>query len=127
MKRRTRPNKFTFPFLLKACSQLSDLQREKQIQAEVVKNGVDSDVYIQNTLYVSMGLVRRLPMPAGCLMECALGRWYLRIRLSLELGNLNVGKWVHSQVIVKGLVVNLQLGTTLLNMYSKCGVIDLAL
>ena len=44
-----------------------------------------------------------------------------------ELGNLNVGKWVHSQVIVKGLVVNLQLGTALLNMYSKCGVIDLAL
>ncbi|KAJ8616169.1 hypothetical protein MRB53_035541 [Persea americana] len=44
-----------------------------------------------------------------------------------ELGNLNVGKWVHSQVIVKGLVVNLQLGTVLLNMYSKCGVIDLAL
>ncbi|XXG50448.1 hypothetical protein AAC387_Pa02g4454 [Persea americana] len=44
-----------------------------------------------------------------------------------ELGNLNVGKWVHSQVIVKGLVVNLQPGIALLNMYSKCGVIDLAL
>ena len=44
-----------------------------------------------------------------------------------ELGNLNVGEWVHSQVIVKGLVVNLQLGIALLNMYSKCGVIDLAL
>ncbi|XXG46588.1 hypothetical protein AAC387_Pa02g1397 [Persea americana] len=44
-----------------------------------------------------------------------------------ELGNLNVGKWVHSQVIVKGLVVNLQLGIALLNVYSKCGVIDLAL
>ncbi|KAJ8643881.1 hypothetical protein MRB53_005629 [Persea americana] len=44
-----------------------------------------------------------------------------------ELGNLNVGKWVHSKVIAKGLVVNLQLGIALLNMYSKCGVIDLAL
>ncbi|KAJ8646494.1 hypothetical protein MRB53_008242 [Persea americana] len=50
MKRRTRPNKLTFLFLLKACSQLSDLQRGKQIQVDVVKNGVDSDIYIQNTL-----------------------------------------------------------------------------
>ncbi|KAJ8646232.1 hypothetical protein MRB53_007980 [Persea americana] len=50
MKRRTRPNKLTLPFLLEACSQLLDLRRGKQIQANVVKNGVDSDIYIHNTL-----------------------------------------------------------------------------
>lgn len=37
------------------------------------------------------------------------------------LGNLSLGKWVHSQVIEKGLVVNCELGTSLVDMYAKCG------
>lgn len=37
------------------------------------------------------------------------------------LGNLSLGKWVHSQVIEKGLTVNTQLGTSLVDMYAKCG------
>ncbi|KAL6994213.1 AAA ATPase, partial [Sarracenia purpurea var. burkii] len=38
-----------------------------------------------------------------------------------EVGNLSLGKWVHSQVIGKGLTVNCELGTSLVDMYSKCG------
>lgn len=37
------------------------------------------------------------------------------------LGNLSLGKWVHSQVIEKGLIVNCKLGTSLVDMYAKCG------
>ncbi|XP_068637807.1 pentatricopeptide repeat-containing protein At2g36730 [Aristolochia californica] len=44
------PNKFTFPFLLKACSRTQDFEVGRQVQAEIVKNGIDSDVYVQNTL-----------------------------------------------------------------------------
>ncbi|XXG42311.1 hypothetical protein AAC387_Pa01g2625 [Persea americana] len=166
MKKRTRPNKLTFPFLLKACSQLSDLQRGKQIQAAVVKNGVDSDIYIQNTLirfygscketsdarsvldgmcfrtvvswnsiisgYVENSLtdhecISLFAQMRGCGFMPDETTMVILLSACAKLGNLNVGKWVHSQVIVKVLVVNLQLGTALLNMYSKCGVIDLAL
>ncbi|XXG62147.1 hypothetical protein AAC387_Pa05g0571 [Persea americana] len=165
MKRRTRPNKLTFPFFLKACSQLSDLQHGKRIQVDVVKNGVDSEIYIQNTLirfygsckeisdtrrvfdgmcfrtvvswnsiifgYVKNSLTDECISLFAQMRGCGFTPDEITIVVLLsvcaELGNLNVGKWVYSQVIVKVLVVNLQLGTALLNMYSTCGVIDLAL
>eukprot|EP00268_Persea_americana_P027306 TRINITY_DN26716_c0_g1_i4.p1 TRINITY_DN26716_c0_g1~~TRINITY_DN26716_c0_g1_i4.p1 ORF type:complete len:424 (-),score=64.94 TRINITY_DN26716_c0_g1_i4:137-1408(-) len=164
-KRRTRPNKLTFLFLLKAYSLLSDLQCRKQIQADVVKNGVDSDIYIQNTLirfygsckeisdarqvfdvmcfrtvvswnsilsgYVENSLtdecISLFAQMRGCGFTPDETTMVVLLSACAERGNLNVGKWVHFQVIVKGLLVNLQLGTALLNMYSKCGVIDLAL
>lgn len=44
----------------------------------------------------------------------------------VELGNLSLGKWVHSQVIEKGMLVNCQLGTALVDMYGKCGDVNYA-
>ncbi|XP_020554840.1 pentatricopeptide repeat-containing protein At2g36730 isoform X1 [Sesamum indicum] len=43
-----------------------------------------------------------------------------------ELGNLSLGKWIHSQVLEKGMVVNCQLGTALVDMYGKCGDVNYA-
>ncbi|XP_027163290.1 pentatricopeptide repeat-containing protein At2g36730 [Coffea eugenioides] len=43
-----------------------------------------------------------------------------------EMGNLSLGKWIHSQVIVTAMVVNCQLGTALVDMYGKCGIVDYA-
>ncbi|KAG9154670.1 hypothetical protein Leryth_025280 [Lithospermum erythrorhizon] len=43
-----------------------------------------------------------------------------------EVGNLSRGRWVHSQVIVNGMVVNVQLGTSMVDMYGKCGAVDYA-
>ncbi|KAG8384694.1 hypothetical protein BUALT_Bualt04G0144600 [Buddleja alternifolia] len=43
-----------------------------------------------------------------------------------ELGNLSLGKWVHSQIIEKNMVVNCQLGTALVDMYGKCGDVNYA-
>ncbi|KAL8475692.1 hypothetical protein ACS0TY_028381 [Phlomoides rotata] len=43
-----------------------------------------------------------------------------------ELGNLSLGKLIHSQVIAKGMVVNCQLGTALVDMYGKCGDVNYA-
>ena len=40
-----------------------------------------------------------------------------------ELGNLSLGKCVHSQVIARGLVLNRQLGTSLVDMYAKSGAL----
>ncbi|XXG75836.1 hypothetical protein AAC387_Pa08g0322 [Persea americana] len=141
MKRRTRPNKLTFPFLLKACSQLSDLQHGKQIQADVVKNGVNSEIYIQNTLirfygsckeisdacrvfdgmcfrtvvswnsiisrYVENSLtdecISLFAQMRGCGFTPDETTMVILLSACAELGNQNVGKWVHSQVIVKSL------------------------
>ncbi|OVA13259.1 Pentatricopeptide repeat [Macleaya cordata] len=43
------PNKFTYPFLLKASAGLLDLNLGKQIHGSVIKVGFDTDPYVQNT------------------------------------------------------------------------------
>ncbi|KAJ0988298.1 hypothetical protein J5N97_006654 [Dioscorea zingiberensis] len=45
---------------------------------------------------------------------------------SAETGGLRLGRWVHSQIVCKGLEINHQLGTALVNMYAKCGAIGYA-
>ncbi|TXG57556.1 hypothetical protein EZV62_015385 [Acer yangbiense] len=44
----------------------------------------------------------------------------------IKLGNLSLGKWIHSQMIERGMVLNYQLGTTLVDMYMKCGAVGYA-
>ncbi|XP_068658036.1 pentatricopeptide repeat-containing protein At4g21065-like [Aristolochia californica] len=44
------PNKFTFPFLLKASASLDDYNLIKKIHGNVVKFGFSDDLYVQNTL-----------------------------------------------------------------------------
>lgn len=41
-----------------------------------------------------------------------------------QLGALESGRWVHSYVVNNGMRVNVQLGTALVDMYSKCGSLD---
>ncbi|OVA12429.1 Pentatricopeptide repeat [Macleaya cordata] len=44
------PDKFTYPFVLKACSSLSSIDEGQQIHAQILKTGFGSDVYVQNSL-----------------------------------------------------------------------------
>ncbi|KAI3784837.1 hypothetical protein L1987_43943 [Smallanthus sonchifolius] len=43
-----------------------------------------------------------------------------------ELGNLTMGKCVHTLLIEKGFELSCQLGTALVNMYAKCGALNWA-
>ena len=52
------PDKHTFPFLLKACAYVFALSEGRQAHAHIVKRGLDSDVYVGNSLihlYASCG------------------------------------------------------------------------
>ncbi|XP_057958576.1 pentatricopeptide repeat-containing protein At4g21065-like [Malania oleifera] len=44
------PNKFTYPFVLKACAGIGDLNLGQQAHGSVLKFGFDTDIYVQNTL-----------------------------------------------------------------------------
>eukprot|EP01018_Ginkgo_biloba_P030840 Gb_14956 [translate_table: standard] len=46
----TQADKFTFPFVLKACASLSALQVGKEIHCHIIRNGFESDVYVGNAL-----------------------------------------------------------------------------
>ncbi|XP_073119917.1 pentatricopeptide repeat-containing protein At2g36730 [Henckelia pumila] len=43
-----------------------------------------------------------------------------------ELGNLSMGKWIHSRVISRCIMINCQLGTALVDMYGKSGDVNYA-
>ncbi|XP_068314329.1 pentatricopeptide repeat-containing protein At4g21065-like [Pyrus communis] len=43
------PNKFTYPFVLKACAGIGDLNLGKSVHGSVVKFGFDDDVHVCNT------------------------------------------------------------------------------
>ncbi|XP_059658131.1 pentatricopeptide repeat-containing protein At4g21065-like [Cornus florida] len=52
------PNKFTYPFVLKACAGIGSLNLGKQVHGSVVKIGFDTDLHVQNTMvhmYCSCG------------------------------------------------------------------------
>lgn len=44
------PNKFTYPFVLKACAGLAHLNLGKSVHGSVVKFGFDDDLHVQNTM-----------------------------------------------------------------------------
>lgn len=43
-----------------------------------------------------------------------------------ELGYLSLGRWVHSQLILRGMFLSCQLGTALVDMYAKSGALGYA-
>ncbi|KAJ8616734.1 hypothetical protein MRB53_036106 [Persea americana] len=62
------PDKYTFPFVTKACSLLHAIEEGQQIHARVLKAGLCTDVYIGNTLihmYASLGYTEQ----AFCLFD----------------------------------------------------------
>ncbi|KAK1562554.1 hypothetical protein Q3G72_013938 [Acer saccharum] len=165
MKRRgVRPNKLTFPFLVKACAESFALEEGKQIHVEVVKCGLACDVYVNNNLvhfywsckkvmdahkvFNEMGersVVSWNAVITACVESCWLGDaigYFVKMMdfvfepdettmvvvlfAGIKLGNLSLEKWIHSQMIERGMVLNYQLGTALVDMYTKCGAVGYA-
>ncbi|XP_017240484.2 pentatricopeptide repeat-containing protein At2g36730 [Daucus carota subsp. sativus] len=160
----TKPDHMTYPYLFKACSTLSSFREGRQIHADVLKHGLDCDVYVLNNLIHFHGscgemgfacqlfdeMVERTVVSWNSIISACVenslfsdGIEYFRrmrdlgyecdettmvIMLSgcAEIGNLSLGKWIHTQVIGRGLVVNCRLGTALVDMYAKCGAVDLS-
>ncbi|XP_010246108.1 PREDICTED: pentatricopeptide repeat-containing protein At3g12770 [Nelumbo nucifera] len=59
---RMNPDRFTFPYVLKACSSLSDLRMGFRIHAQIFRHGFESDVFVQNglvALYAKCGEISR--------------------------------------------------------------------
>ncbi|PIA62701.1 hypothetical protein AQUCO_00200609v1 [Aquilegia coerulea] len=59
----------------------------------------------------------------GCGFEPDSTTMVILLSACAELGNLSLGRWIHCQVIEKGLLMNCQLGTALVDMYAKCGAL----
>ncbi|KAK2994626.1 hypothetical protein RJ640_025680 [Escallonia rubra] len=158
------PNELTYPFLFKACAALLALEEGRQVQSDVLKRGLGSNIYVQNTLIHFYGscsktvdarlvfdemLIRTVVSWNSIISACVESSQFcdavgllgnmrdgghepdettmvILLSACAELGNLSLGRWIHSQVIEKGLIVNCKLGTALVDMYAKCGAVDYA-
>eukprot|EP01018_Ginkgo_biloba_P020119 Gb_16017 [translate_table: standard] len=158
------PGNFTFPFVLKACTGLSALKEGKMIHDHVVKTGLESDVFVGNSLvamYAKCGSIDVARHIFDKMSERTVVSWNTMIagyaqsghaNKALEMYNqmllagikpnvvtiasvlpacghladLKQGKWIHDYLIRSGLESDFIVGTALIDMYAKCGCADFA-
>ncbi|MQL87602.1 hypothetical protein Taro_020152 [Colocasia esculenta] len=158
------PDKFAFPFALKACAGLSDLRWGRLVHQHSICVGCGRDLFIDSALvdmYAKCGhvadarvvfdnmwqrdLVSWTAMIAGYAHNgyCAEALdffWLMRQsgvqanRVGLlsvllacsRLGAVKRGEWFHNFAIQTGYESDLQVSTAVIDMYAKCGSLDLA-
>lgn len=159
-----RPNEFTFPCVLKACSRLEALGEGEQIHAQILKLGFRSEGFVGNALIHMYGRCGAIKV-AGELFDRMTDRGFLAwnsmfagysktgnwtdvtklFRQMLESGvqfnevamisvltacarlaDFELGKQVGDYIEANGLRRNTTLITCLVDMYAKCGHLDLA-
>ncbi|KAH7836554.1 hypothetical protein Vadar_002862 [Vaccinium darrowii] len=156
------PNHYTFPFVLKALSDLRDLKQGQCVHTQIFKLGQLNDIYVQNSLlnvYASSGsmdLCRKVfdEMPKRDVVSWTVmitgyreaGRFddalnafermqYVGVQpnqvtmvnaLSAcsSSGALDVGIRIHGFIKRNGWELDVILGTSLIDMYGKCGRIE---
>lgn len=161
---RLRPDKFAFPFVLKSCAGLSDLQLGKLVHQHLVCCGCHSDLFVIAALvnmYTKCGNVEDARLVFDKMSVRDLVSWTSMIsgyahngynsetlsffdlmrdsgvkpnRVSIlsvllacsNLGALRKGEWFHSFVIQTGFQSDVLVATAVMDMYAKCGSLDLA-
>ncbi|KAK4834430.1 hypothetical protein QYF36_022484 [Acer negundo] len=109
-RRGVRPNKLTFPFLVKACTKSFALK--------------EGNRYMWSCWFGdAVGYFVKM-IDFG--FEPDETKMVVMISVCIKLENLSLGKWIHLQVIERGMVLNHQLGTTLVDMYTKGGAVGYA-
>ncbi|KAL2507920.1 Pentatricopeptide repeat-containing protein [Forsythia ovata] len=157
-----KPDKFTYPFVVKACGHCSMLGVGGSVHSMILKAGFGLDLHVNNTLlrvYGACGVIefsRRVfdemterdvvswssmiavyvdcKRPLGALlvfqeMKIVNEKPNLVTLVSLlaactNLLNIRQGKSIHSYILISGIKLHVALGTALLNMYAKCGLIE---
>ncbi|OVA10086.1 Pentatricopeptide repeat [Macleaya cordata] len=61
------PNSYTFPFLLKSCTQFPGTQEGKQIHTNVLKKGLEPDPFVHTSLINMYARNGALAVARGCL------------------------------------------------------------
>ncbi|XAR65137.1 hypothetical protein NMG60_11009116 [Bertholletia excelsa] len=95
------PDKHTFPFVLKACAYLFALREGKQAHAQVLKLGLDSDVYVNNSLihfYASCGWLDDARDVFEKMPERSVVSWNVMIDALVQLGEFETAIKLFSEM-----------------------------
>ncbi|XP_062216857.1 pentatricopeptide repeat-containing protein At4g35130, chloroplastic-like [Phragmites australis] len=160
-----RPDRFTFPIVVKCCARVGGLDEGRAVHAAVIKLGLGDDVYTGNSLvafYDKLGLVGDAEsvfdgMPVRDIVswntmvdgyvsngmgELALACFQeMNDALQVQHDSIGIlaalaacclesalmqGREIHGYVIRHGLEQDVKVGTSLLDMYCKCGEVTSA-
>ncbi|KAJ7536751.1 hypothetical protein O6H91_12G081800 [Diphasiastrum complanatum] len=155
------PDTVTFVGVLKACASIKALEEGKLVHAQVIKNGIESNIFVRSCLvdmYIKCGCIDEAhkvfkkfrvhdvitwsAMILGFVKfgqgEKALESFQQMLQEQVEPDNITYvavlnacasqaafqeGRLVHAQVIRQGLDSDMFVGSSLVDMYSKCGSI----
>eukprot|EP01018_Ginkgo_biloba_P034183 Gb_33070 [translate_table: standard] len=158
------PDKFTFPFVLKACASLSNIEEGKEIHDHVFRAGLGSDVFVENSLvamYAKCGSIEMARQLFDKMSERNVVSWSAMIagyaqnghpkeamvlfhRMQLEnvkpnrvtivsvlpacadLAGLQEGKDIHDYAVRNGYDSDISVQNALVDMYSKCRHVKIA-
>ncbi|KAJ8562174.1 hypothetical protein K7X08_011465 [Anisodus acutangulus] len=162
-KERIFSNNYTYPFVLKALSDLKELKLGQSVHTHIVKSGYyDNDIYVQNSLlnlYASCGEIEVCHQLFDEMPQRDVVSWTVLImgysycgrygdalvvfekmrnagvapnRVTMvnalsacaNFGSLDIGVWIHDYIRRSGWEMDVILGTSLIDMYGKCGRIE---
>ncbi|EPS62011.1 hypothetical protein M569_12781, partial [Genlisea aurea] len=114
------PDRFTFPFLIRACRGLLDLQLGKQVHGHVFKHGLVKNVMVENSLldmYVKCDAIADGHSVFDRMSERDVVCWN-----SLISGNMKLGRLRTAGALFEGMPVrNTVSWTTMISGYAKAG------
>ncbi|KAK4493358.1 hypothetical protein RD792_017747 [Penstemon davidsonii] len=108
-----REDKFTFPFLIKACTAVFGSDEAKKVHPRIIKLGFYADIYVCNALIIMYAKVLGIRPDRFSLVRVIGG-------CALEQ-NLLSGKEVFAQEIRNRLEFDSMIQSSLINMFGKCG------
>ncbi|XAR63991.1 hypothetical protein NMG60_11024169 [Bertholletia excelsa] len=107
LRRRLRPNNFTYPVVIKACVESSKTKFGIVVHAQVVKCGFEYDTYIQSSL-IHLYAIRKDLQAAGQLFAiCSrtdLGSWNSMIDCYVKSGEMELAQAVFDQMVVRDVI-----------------------
>ncbi|XP_077236342.1 pentatricopeptide repeat-containing protein At1g11290, chloroplastic-like [Tasmannia lanceolata] len=114
------PDHFTFPFIVRSCAVLSALREGKEIHCSIIKNGFDSDVFVQSALvamYSQNGEISISELVFGEMMVKNIVSWTAMIAGYVQNGFYKEALRVFSQMVVSGTQPN---AVTLVSILPAC-------
>ncbi|PKA66644.1 Pentatricopeptide repeat-containing protein [Apostasia shenzhenica] len=116
----------TLIHLYGSCGVIDDSRKvfDKMPNRTVVSWNTILSVYVDNLMVEEAWKTYGKMMNRG--FESDQTTYLVLLCASALMGSLRLGRWVHSQIIYKGFSVSLKLGTALVNMYAKCGAVNVA-
>ncbi|CAI9784366.1 unnamed protein product [Fraxinus pennsylvanica] len=116
------PTKFTYPFVLKACSALQDVENGVKIYGHVKRLNLGCDVYVWFSIHGLCLDAIRLVLEMQQMGVNPNSSTVVAILPAIgEAGRWREGKAIHGFCLRKGFDGEEVVGTGLLDMYGKCG------